>query len=312
LSSDEIDQRAGRYEGWTAKTYLIESRAVASPQETTSLLGAIAGRQALAAAGWEPGDLDVIVGACAVMEQPIPGVACMVQRHLGLGGSGIPAFDVNATCLSFLVALDTVSLAFAAGRWRRALIVSADIASAALDFSDPEASVIFGDGAAAVAVEAVDDGSGLLGWRLETYGDGADLCRLEAGGARLRPHDDLAAFMAGAVFKMDGFGVFKATAKHFPRFLDRLLEEANVAPRDIDIVTPHQASAAALEHLRRALPAGVGPVIDIFADHGNQIAASMPTALHAAIASGQLQRGQTALLVGTAAGVSLGGAVLRY
>ena len=312
LDSEAIDRRMGRPCGWTAAHFGIWSRAVAAPDESSSLLGAAAAEQALKAANWTPHDLDAIVGACAIMEQPIPGVACMIQRRLGLGGSGVPAFDVNATCLSFLVALDAVALAFAAGRWRRALVVSADIASAALDFSDPEASVIFGDGAAAVALEASDEGSALLGWRLETYGEGADLCRLEAGGTRLRPHEDLEAFMAGAVFKMDGLGVFKATARRFPGFLGRLLREAGLAPGDIDLVTPHQASAAALEHLRRSLPEGVGPVVDIFADHGNQIAASMPTALHTAIVTGRLRRGQTALLIGTAAGISLGGAVLRY
>lgn len=223
------------------------------------------------------------------MEQPIPGTACLIQRRLGLGGSGIPAFDVNAICLSFLVALEVVSLGMAARRWRRALIVSADIASAGLDFDDPEASVIFGDGAAAVAVEAGDNGSAILGYRLETYGDGATLCQLEAGGTRLRPEADLDAFLAGGRFRMDGPGVFKATARRFPAFTAKLLETCGVA-----------------------LPGAGERVVDIFADHGNQIAASLPSALHAAIASGRLQRGDLALLVGTAAGVSLGGAVIRY
>ena len=82
--------------------------------------------------------------------------------------------------------------------------------------------------------------------------------------------------------------------------------------RDIDLVVPHQASAAALEHLKRSLPTLRERVVDIFADHGNQIAASMPSALHHAIAAGRLARGDLAFLVGTAAGVSLGGAVIRY
>lgn len=268
--------------------------------------------QALEAAGWEPGDVDVIVGACGVMEQPIPGTACLIQRRLGLGGSGAPAFDINATCLSFLVALDTVAMGLAAGRWRRALIVSSDIASAALDMTDPEASVIFGDGAAAVAVEASEGPSALLGSRLETYGDGADLCRLEAGGTRLRPHDDLPTFLEGARFRMDGPGVFRATARRFEPFIGRLMSAAGLEADDVDLVVPHQASAPALSHLRHVLPWAHDRVIDIFSDHGNQIAASLPSALHAAVSSGRLVRGDVALLLGTAAGVSLGGAAIRY
>ena len=312
LTSQEIDRELALPSGWTESNFTIRGRGRAAPDETSSRLGAAAAEAALAAASWKADEIDVLIGACGVMEQPIPGTAALIQRRLGIGGSGIPAFDVNATCLSFLVALDLVSLGFAAGRWRRALIVSADIASAALDFDNPEASVIFGDGAAAVAVEADQGPSGLLAYRLETYGDGAELCQLEAGGTRLRPHDDLPDFLARSRFRMDGPGVFKATARRFPAFMGRLLESGALSPEDIDLVVPHQASAAALAHLRRVFPTDNEKIVDIFADHGNQIAASMPSALHEAISSGRLKRGDRALLVGTSAGISLGGAVIRY
>ena len=312
LSSAEIDHRIGHAPGWTQRHFAIETRAVASGDETSSSLGTAAARQALAQAGWAAEQLDVIIGACAVMEQPIPGTACLIQRRLGLGNSGIPAFDVNATCLSFLLALETVALGFAAGRWRRALIVASDIASVALDFRRPEASVIFGDGAAAVVLEAQPDSADWRAYRLETYGDDADACRLEAGGTRIRPHDDLPRFLAHATFRMDGRGVFRATARRFPGFLARLLAQAELGAGEIDLVIPHQASAAALEYLGRSLPQARKGIVNIFADHGNQIAASMPSALHAAIATGRLQRGDIALLIGSSAGISLGGAVLRY
>lgn len=312
VSSAEIDARCERPAGWTAAHFAIQQRGVAQADETTSQLAAAAAQAALDAAGWAAEDIDLLISACGVMEQPIPGTAALIQRRLGLGGSGIPAFDVNATCLSFLVALDLIAMGMRVGRWRRVLLVSADIASAALDFSDPEASVIFGDGAAAVALEAADGPSGLLAYRFETYGEEADLCRLEAGGTRLRPRDDLQGFLDLARFQMDGPGVFRAAARRFPKFLDALLTEANIEIADIDLVVPHQASAAALEHLRRVLRVSPDRMVNIFADHGNQIAASMPSALHAAIAEGRVTRGDRLLLVGTAAGLSLGAAILQY
>jgi 3-oxoacyl-[acyl-carrier-protein] synthase-3 len=312
LSSTEVDRRIGQAPGWTAQHFAIESRAVASGDETSSSLGTAAAHQALAAAGWTPEQLDVIIGACGVMEQPIPGTACLVQRRLGLGQSGIAAFDVNATCLSFLLALDITALGFAAGRWQRALIVAADIASAALDFRTPEASVIFGDGAAAVVLEAQIEQNDWRAYRFETYGEDAEACQLAAGGTRLHPHDDLPRFLAHAKFKMDGQRLFKATARRFPDFLTRLLAQAGLTADAIDLVIPHQASAGALEYLKRNFPQARKGIIDIFADHGNQIAASMPSALHAAITTGRLQRGDTTLFIGSSAGVSLGGAVLRY
>lgn len=311
VSAADLDALTGHAPGSTAERFGLRQRHWAQDDETSSFMGAAAAEMALAEAGWHPSTLDVIIGACGVMEQPIPGTSVLVQRRLGIGSSGIPAYDVNATCLSFLVALDRVLAGFALGEWRRALIVSADIASAALNFSDPEASVLFGDGAAAIALEA-DGPHCRIAHRFSSYGDAADACQLEAGGTRLRPEADLAAFLAQAKFRMDGRAVFRATSRRFPEFLDALLETAGVAAGDLQLVVPHQASAAALEHLKRAIPDGARKTIDIYADIGNQIATSMPFALHEARRRGAIRPGEHALLIGSSAGVSLGGTVVRW
>jgi 3-oxoacyl-[acyl-carrier-protein] synthase-3 len=311
VSSTELDALVERERGWTESTFGIKNRYWAHGSETSSALGAQAARVALAEADWPADSLDVIVGASAVTEQPIPGNAPMIQQNLGLGASGISAFDVNATCLSFLVAFDIVLAGFVTGRWRRALVVSSEIASAALDFRNPEASVIFGDGALAVALSAGGPHR-LLASRHETYGDGRDLCTIGAGGTRLRPHDNLENFLAKSKFQMDGHGVFRATARPFPAFLGRLLAAAETDASELGSVIPHQASATALEHLKRAIPDGHAKTIDIFADYGNQIAVSLPHALHAARAAGRLKAGSRSLLIGTSAGVSLGGAVIEW
>lgn len=311
LSSD-LDRRIGRDAGWIEATFRIRERRVANANETTSRLGADAARSALAAAGLQPADVDVLIGACGVMEQPIPGAGPLIQHELGLGQSGIPAFDVNATCLSFLAALDVAALGFEAGRWRRALIVSSDIASAGLDFEDPQASVIFGDGAAAAVVEAAPLSAPGFTYRLETYSEARDLCVLEAGGTRLRPEPDLEAFLARSKFRMDGPGVFRAAGRRLPGFLDRVLKDAGVSRDEIALVVPHQASGHGLDAVPRLLGFPREKIVEIFADHGNQIAASIPTALHTAIKQGRLRRGDLVLLIGTAAGLSLGAALLRY
>lgn len=307
----ELDVLTNQPPGSTAARFGVHQRRWADAAETSSFMAASAAQAALAQAGWDPATLDVILGACGVMEQPIPGTSVLVQRRLGLGSSGIPAFDINATCLSFLLALDRVLAGFALGEWRRALIVSADIASAALDFRDPEASVLFGDGGAAIALEAGGPHC-RLAHRFRSYGDAADACRLEAGGTRLRPEPDVAAFLARAKFQMDGRAVFRATSRRFPQFLDALLTSAGVAADELHCIVPHQASAAALEHLKRAIPDGAGKTVDIYADIGNQIATSLPFALHVARERGLLRAGEHTLLIGSAAGISLGGAVLRW
>ncbi len=314
LLAADIDRRFGKPAGWSEQYYGIASRHVAGPAETTSMMAAAAARQALVAAGMAATDLDCIVAACGVSEQAIPGTAPLVQDRLGLGASGIPAFDVNATCLSFVAALDLIGLAIAAGRYKRVLIVSSDIASAGLDWNTPEAAAIFGDGAAAAIIGRAGDGDGacILSSGFETYGEGKNACVLAAGGTRLRPRDDYAAFLAGTYFRMDGRAAYKLAKQRLPAFWARLLAGAGVRGEQIATVIPHQASASGLALIPRPLGLPAEKFFKVFARVGNMIASSIPFALHTAITSGHVRRGDTIALLGTSAGMSLGGMVLRY
>jgi len=310
--STELDALFGEAPGWTEEKFGIRSRGIAAEDETSSAMGAAAAREAIAQAGWGEGDFDVLVGACAVMEQPIPGTSVIIQDALGLGKSGIWAFDVNQTCLSFVTALDVVAMGFETGRFKRAVIVASDIASAGLDKADPQTFSIFGDGAAAVCIEATTDkeGPGLISRRFETYGEGKHLATLRSGGTRIRA-SELEALLEGSKFKMDAFGVFKAAARCLPRIVDEVLAEAGVTRETVDLVVCHQASHPGLEHVRRLMGGDPDRVVDIFGTHGNQIAASLPTALVCAQREGRLRPGDKVLLLGTAAGISAAAMVLR-
>ena len=311
--SEALDVVFGQPAGWTQEQFGIAARGVAAADETTSMMGAEAARRALADAGWRDGEFDVLIGACAVMEQPIPGTSILIQQALGLGKSGIWAFDVNQTCLSFVTALDIAAMGFGTGRFRRAVIVASDIASAGLDWDTPASAAIFGDGAAAICVEATDDpsGPGLLSRGFESYGEGKDLATLKSGGTRIRIDHGLQALREGAKFHMDAFGIFKAAARSLPRLIDQVLGEAGLTRETVDLVICHQASAPGVEHVRRLMGGDPARVVDIFATHGNQIAASLPTALVEAKARGLVRPGSTVLMLGTAAGISAAAMVLR-
>lgn len=309
--SSALDPLFGQPEGWTEGQFGIAARGIAAPDETSSMMGAAAAEAALADAGWQATDIDLLIGACGVMEQPIPGTSVLIQDRLGLGRSGIAAFDVNQTCLSFLTALDIAALGLGMGRWRRVLIVASDIASAGLDYATPGSAAIFGDGAAAVCVEAGEGDTGLIASRFATWGEGHDLAVLAAGGTRLRVEQGYDALVAGSRFRMDAFGIFKAAARGLPRLVDGVLGEAGLTRDTVDLVACHQASAPGVEHVRRLVGGDPARVIDIFADHGNQIAASLPSALVTARLQGRLRPGMTVLLLGTAAGISAAAMVLR-
>jgi 3-oxoacyl-[acyl-carrier-protein] synthase-3 len=310
LASLEIDARLGLKPGTVERRTGVRERRVERTRSAAAL-GAEAARDALADAGLAAGDVDLLIAASGTPDQAMPCNAALLHHELGL--PPIPAFDVGASCLSFLAALDTAATLVACGHHRRVLIVSADIASCGLDWSHVEWSGIFGDGAAAVVLgPAEGTGSALLASAFATHGEGAHLCEIPAGGSRHHPARVGDAFFPLALFRMDGRAVFRMAADNLPALVDGVLASAGVSLDGVAVVVPHQASRHGIDWLRRRLKVPRGRVSDIFADHGNQVGASLPTALHAAIRSGQLRRGQLALLVGTGAGVSLGGALLCY
>lgn len=312
VTSAELDRQLGLETGSVERISGVQQRHVASPTENAASLGALAARKALLAAQLELGQLDLIVCASGTQDQGMPCNAALLQRELGLGQSGIPAMDINASCLGFIAALDTLSWPIQAGHYRRVLLVCADIASCGLDWQQVEVSGIFGDGAAAVVLGAGDGGATILASRLKTYSEGAELCQIPAGGSRYHPRRIDVPFEPLTSFAMHGKGVFRLAAKHLPTLMDELLGQAGLNRDQIDWVIPHQASQQAMQHATRRLALGPEKVIDIFAQHGNQVAASLPTALDIAVRDGRIQRGQRLMLIGTGAGLSLGGMVLEY
>lgn len=311
LTSAELDRRLGLAPGTVARRTGVRQRWVET-ERSAAELGADAARAALDAAGLTLGDVDCIVSANGTPDQALPCNAALLHEALGLGRAGVPAFDVGASCLSFLVALDTVSCLVQAGRFERVLVVSSDLASCGLDWSRLEASGIFGDGAAAAVLGPSRGGSAVLATAFETHSDGAHLCEIRGGGSRHPPGRTEGPYLPLTLFSMDGRGVFRMAAERLPGFVERLLDAAGVRLEDVSLVVPHQASAHALAWLRRRFGLAPERVVDVFSERGNQVAASLPTALDAAVRSGRLRRGDTVLLLGTGAGLSLGGAVLCW
>lgn len=314
VSSEELDRRLGHRPGTVQEASGVRRRHFAARDENAAMLGAIAARRAVAAAGLALSDIDCLVGASGTMDQAMPSNAVLIHRELQLSACGVPAFDVGASCLSFLAAIDMLSWPVVAGRYRHVLIVASDLASCGLDWNNLESSAIFGDGAAAAVIGPANEGesSGILASGLRTFSDGADLCQIPAGGSRHHPSRIDLPFEPLTKFRMDGKGVFKLAATEMPPFIDSLLSEAGMSFDQIDWIVPHQASRLAIVHLGRRLGFSPDRVVDIFAEHGNQVAASLPTALDIPIRDGRIRRGHRVLLLGTGAGLSLGGMVLEY
>jgi 3-oxoacyl-[acyl-carrier-protein] synthase III len=308
VPSAELDAALSMSAGSVRKRSGIDHRYHAADDESQSGIAARALHDALARAGIDAASIDLVLSASGVQEQALPSTACRILDEAGMR-AGTPGFDINASCFSFPVALHVAAGLLNTSAYRRIAIVASDLASRGVDWDCAEASLIFGDGAAAVIVERGDGKRGIEGYQLRTYPEGKTLCEIRAGGTRRNPRIGVDA--SDFLFQMDGKRVFKLAAGMIGVLLDDLLDEARVTLDDIDTVVPHQASHLAMRHVASRLRVDAQKIVDIYATHGNQVAASIPTALHEAFTTGRAKAGQRLMMIGTAAGLTVGGMILK-
>lgn len=319
LDSAELDVRLGLAPGTVQARTGVARRGI-EPERSAADVAAEAAHDALRRAGLTLDAIDAVICASASQDQAMPCNAALLHHALGL--RGVPAFDINASCIGFLMALDLVASLLASGRYRCVLVVSCDLASRALDPNDLDTFGLFGDGAAAAILSRPNEHNradantdtlrpALLAARFETWSEAAHACEIPGCGSRLPPDRYAGDYREVSTFRMDGKRLYRAVAEHFDRFLAELLDDAGLTLDAVDRVIPHQASALGMAHVFKRIAVSHERVEDIFAMYGNQVAASLPTALHHALDGGRLRPGDTALLIGTAAGVTLGGVVLR-
>lgn len=312
VSSEEIDEIIGVKKGWSENKAGVKTRYFVG-DETSSFMGSEAAKQAVKDAGLTLQDIDCIICGSGTMQQPIPSTASLIQEQLGLENSGIPSFDVNSTCLSFITALDMISYTMTAGRYQHVLIVSSEISSGGLNWGQNESSILFGDGAVAVVISNTNtESSRIISSHIETYSSGAHLSEIRGGGTMLHAKNHNENNKEDFLFDMNGRAIFKLSSKLIPNFMDTLFKGTELSMDDIELVVPHQASAPAMKLIRKKLGVKEEKFMTIFEDYGNMIASSIPLAFHIAIQQGKIHRGDKVLLLGTSAGLSIGGILLEY
>lgn len=315
MSSEMLDQKHGFSRGYLAEISGVNARYVCT-DETQIDLGVIAATRALERAKLSPNDVDLVIGACAIPYQTLPASAPIFMRELGIQDGHAAAYDINSTCLSFVNAVDVAAMKIATGAAKNVLIISSEIASRALPWdTQPDVAALFGDGAGAAILGPISGentrGAGIKAAIMRSFPSVYDACEIAAGGTRIDYHTAPEKFAVHARFAMDGKSLFRVTAKHFPGFVNDLLARAGWAAHDVDVIVPHQASPHALTHMARLTGFAPARIINIAAQMGNQIAASIPTALDIAWRDGRIKPQSKVLLLGTSAGVSFGGIAIE-
>ena len=303
VSNDDLARRGiETSDEWIVSRTGIRFRHLAENGETASDLGLQASHRALAAAGLEASDIDLIIVATSTPDFIFPSTACLLQSKLG--NQGATAFDVQAVCSGFVYGLTIAEKFIASGSHRRALVVGAEVFSRILDWSDRGTCVLFGDGAGAVVLEASDDRPGILATAL--HADGAHHGILSV------PGSVCGGKVTGDPFlRMDGQAVFKFAVRVLAEVADECCQAAGVAPSDIDWLIPHQANIRILEATARRMKVAMDKVIVTVDRHGNTSAASVPLALDEAVRDGRIRAGQKVMLEGVGGGFTWGAVLVE-
>lgn len=301
VTNEELAETVETSDAWIVERTGIRCRYLAGEDETTASLATDAGRRALAAAGVDAAEIDLIVLATATPDQTFPSSATKVQAALGI--NDCIAFDVHAVCTGFLYALSVADSMLRSGNARKALVIGSETFSRILDWTDRATCVLFGDGAGALVLGAEATESGILATKLHADGRHNDLLFVDGGPST-----------TGTVGKlrMKGREVFRHAVVNLADVMNEVLEATGLTAADVDWVVPHQANARILDATAKKLGLPREKVVVTVDEHANTSAASVPLAFDTAIRDGRIKRGDLVVLEAMGGGFTWGAAALRY
>jgi 3-oxoacyl-[acyl-carrier-protein] synthase-3 len=297
-----LAERVDTSDEWIVSRTGIHARHIAAEEDKTSDLALRASQAALASAGLEAGDIDLIIVATATPDMQFPSTACLLQEKLGV--HGFPAFDVQAVCAGFMYALATANAYIKCGMAKNALVVGAEVFSRLMDWNDRATCVLFGDGAGAVVLGASDQ-PGIIHSCLSADGRYSKILNTPA-------QISDGAISGSPFLSMDGPAVFKFAVKALSEIATRTLSEAGISKEEVDWMVPHQANVRIIESTAKHLGLPMERVVVTLPQQGNTSAASIPLALDVAVRDGRIQRGHKVLLEGIGGGFAWGAVLLTY
>ena len=302
VTNDELAQHVDTNDAWIVERTGIRERRMAAQDEALSDIALPACRDALAQAGVDAKDIDLLIVATVTPDMMFPSTGAILADLLGAHDAA--AYDMTAGCTGFVYALAQAYGMIAGGLSRKALVVGGDLLSKLLDWEDRSTLVLFGDGAGAVVLEPVEE-QGFLGFELGADGAGGENLWLPGSGSRHFDEPEKA-------IKMNGREVFKFATRVLVKSAEDILSECAVTKDDVDVYVPHQANVRIIDHATKKLGFPSDKVVVNVERYGNTSSGSIPLALQDGIADGRIQKGSLVLMTGMGAGLTWGSALLRW
>ncbi|MBI4477803.1 MAG: ketoacyl-ACP synthase III [Acidobacteria bacterium] len=313
LTNADLEKMVDTSDEWILQRTGIRERHIVDRGVATSDLAKEASLAAIAQAGLTPDDIELIVVGTTTPDTIFPSTACLVQHKIG--ASRAWGFDLGAACSGFTYALTAASQMVASGAHRHALAIGADVMSSIIDYQDRATCVLFGDGAGAVVVSALDGRSagdvGIIDFAHEIDGSGGPALCMPAGGS-LRPASRETVEGRLHYVKQDGQTVFKFAVRKTEEICRRLLARHGLTPSDLNLFVSHQANRRIIESAAARLDLPADRVVINIERYGNTTGATIPLALNDARADGRLKQGDLVLLASVGAGFTVGAVLVRW
>ena len=308
ITNTDLEQIVETSDEWISTRTGIRERHIAGADETTASMGAIAAARALAVAGVSADSVDLIVVATLTPDHPMPSTAVLVKE--AIGSHRAAAFDLSAACSGFAYAYAVAHGFLTAGLGQRALVIGAESLSRVVDWSDRSTCVLFGDGAGAIVLDALDlhddqniaTRPGTLSFELSADPSGAFALWIPGGSG-----DD-----ADPLIKMDGAKTYVYATRTMAAVATAAIERAGLTVPEVDLVIPHQANLRIIEHVSKAIDFPMEKIFVNLDRYGNTSAASIPIALSEAVAAGRLKPGDVFCTVAFGGGYTSGAFVTRW
>lgn len=309
LTNYDLEQMVDTSDEWISTRTGIRERRIAAPEETTVSMSFEASKAALERAGVRAEELDLVILATTSPDYLCPASASMLQDRLGASKAG--AFDLTAGCTGFVYALVTATQFIKTGAYQTILVVGAEKLSMAIDWTDRDTCVLFGDGAGAVVVQSSHVPTGVLAFELGS--EGADWDALAVlGGGSANPMSHEVIDRKENYLRMDGKRVFKFATRTMSRSVQEVVQQSGVPFEEIDFIVPHQANARIIETAVKRLKIDPDKVMVNLDRYGNTSAASIPIALCEAVEQGKIKEDDHIVLVGFGAGLTWASAVVHW
>ncbi|GAC1427447.1 MAG: ketoacyl-ACP synthase III [Chloroflexota bacterium] len=311
LSNADLEQMVETSDSWIVERTGIRERRIAAPEEATSDLAVAAAREALDAAGIAADDLDLIVVGTMTPDSPMPATACIVQEVLGARRAA--AFDISSVaCAGFTHALGLCGSLLAAGPWRTALVIGAEVLSRVTDWQDRGTCILFGDGAGALVLRR--DGDAPAAPFPTVYGSdggGGPSLTIPAGGSRLPASDETVSGKLHTM-RMDGREVFRMAVRYVPPSIQAVVEQAGLTMEDVGHIVCHQANRRIIEAVAKKLDLPLDRFVVNIERLGNTSCASIPLALDECARAGVFQRGEHLVLCGFGGGFAWSSCLITW